>query len=230
MIKIVTFSDTHWRGLARHQEYTRAFKIFFSELKEYKPDLIVNVGDFYHSKTSSLTPELFDRLTWCFTELSNIATTINILGNHDVNLSNNDRLDIITPIINSLNKPNLFLYKKSGSYKHLINNKNICFHVFSLIDKENWFDIKPDETADMNIALFHGAVKGCLTDLNWTFPHGEVDVDFFKKYDFTFLGDIHKQQFLSYRETEETITEEQLLLYEKLYGKEHIKILEEINE
>lgn len=122
---------------------------------------------------------------------------IYVAGN--CNLTNLNRSNIIKTIHSLLNNKNLILLEKSNTHLVDIKGKKIAFHPYSLIDKENWNNIKVDPTADFNIALFHGAVKGCKTDLNWTFPHGEVDIEFFRKYDFAFLGDIHKQQYLDYR-------------------------------
>jgi DNA repair exonuclease SbcCD nuclease subunit len=48
-------------------------------------------------------------------------------------------------------------------------------------------------SAGINIALFHGALWGSHTDSNWMIQ-GEERLGFFKKYDFTMLGDIHKCQ------------------------------------
>ena len=73
---ICQISDVHWRTQARHKEYTEAFESLFKLLKEkVKPDLIINTGDFYHTKTSSISPEIIERLSWCFNELASIAPT-----------------------------------------------------------------------------------------------------------------------------------------------------------
>ena len=71
--------------------------------------------------------------------------------------------------------------------------------VFSCFDEENWVNLKPDPS-DINIALFHGAVRGSLTDIDWQLG-GEVNLGFFKEYDFALLGDIHKRQFLDKNKT-----------------------------
>ena len=65
---------------------------------------------------------------------------------------------------------------------------------FSCFDEESWNELKP--TPDkMNLALFHGAVRGSKTDIEWEME-GEVESSMFVGYDFVFLGDIHKFQFL----------------------------------
>lgn len=83
MIRIAQISDIHFRPLQRHDEYKEAFKLLFKELNEQKPDIIINTGDMYHLKTSQISSELIEIISWTFTELSKIAPVISILGNHD---------------------------------------------------------------------------------------------------------------------------------------------------
>ncbi len=89
--------------------------------------------------------------------MASICPTHIILGNHDGLIMNKDRQDAITPVINALNNKNLFLYKKSGVYPTGIKGYNWC--VFSCFDEESWPDVKP-VPGDINIATFHGGVKG----------------------------------------------------------------------
>ena len=66
--------------------------------------------------------------------------------------------------------------------------------MFSCFDEENWENVEPIE-GEINIATFHGGVNGSTTDIDWNID-GDVDASFFDKFDFTFLGDIHKLQYL----------------------------------
>jgi DNA repair exonuclease SbcCD ATPase subunit len=185
-------SDIHWRGLSRHAEYRAVFNKFFEACKERKPDMIVVGGDIVHSKTQGISPEIIENLNWWFTSLANIAPTHVILGNHDGLIMNKSRQDAITPILSGLANPNIFLYKKSGTYDSGYPGVKFC--VLSCFDEEGWKDVKPDPDS-INIALFHGAVLGAQTDSDWDVGH-EIDVDFFRSYDFAMLGDIHRCQYL----------------------------------
>ena len=196
-MKIIHIADIHFRGLSRHEEYRRAFTNFFEQIKALKPDVIYVGGDIVHSKTQGISPELIDILGWWFTGMAKIAPTHIILGNHDGLILNKDRQDAITPIINALNNPRLFLYKKSGVYP--IGNSKFNWCVFSCFDEENWETVKP-VPGDINIALFHGGVRGSSTDINWSID-GEVTSEFFDDFDFSLLGDIHKYQFLNEKKT-----------------------------
>jgi DNA repair exonuclease SbcCD ATPase subunit len=190
--KCLHISDIHFRGLTRHKEYKIVFEKLFIKAKELKPNIIFIGGDIVHSKTQGISPELIDILTWWFNSLSAIAPTHVILGNHDGLMLNENRQDAISPIINALDNNNIFLYKKSGTYSTGIKGFNWC--VFSCFDEEGWKDVEPVEE-EVNIACFHGGVLGSLTDTDWHIK-GEVSLSFFNNFDFGFLGDIHKLQYL----------------------------------
>ena len=191
-LRCIHLSDVHWRGLTRHDEYKRAFEKFFKKAKSLKPNAIFIGGDIVHSKTQGISPELIDSLVWWFGEMAKIAPTHVILGNHDGLILNKDRQDAITPIVNSMNNKNIFLYKKSGNYDINVDGYKLC--VFSCFDEENWGLVKPTENY-INIAAFHGGVMGSVTDIDWTIE-ADAQLEMFDRFDFTFLGDIHKLQYL----------------------------------
>jgi len=197
-MKIIHLADIHWRGLSRHDEYQESFSHFFEKARGLKPDVIYVGGDIVHNKTQGISPELIDSLSWWFNELSDIAPTHIILGNHDGLMLNKDRQDAISPIISALNNPNLYLYKKSGVYP-IVGHEEFNWCVFSCFDEERWEVVETDPDK-IDIALFHGAVWGSKTDINWSIE-GDVTDDFFKDFDFALLGDIHKRQFLNKSKT-----------------------------
>ncbi len=195
-MRILHIADVHWRGLSRHQEYVLAFKDLFKQAKKLNPDVIYVGGDIVHSKTQGISPELVENLVWWFNEMASIAPTHVILGNHDGLIHNKDRQDAITPIIEAIKNDNIHLYKDSGVYSTGIDGFDWC--VFSCFDEENWHKVKPGK--NVSIALYHGAVTGSLTDIDWEID-GEVPVSFFDAFDFGMLGDIHKRQFLNERKS-----------------------------
>lgn len=194
MVRIAHIADIHYRSLARHAEYRRAFTLMFDELRELKPDAIVLCGDIVHSKTQGISPELIDELTWFFRSCVSVAETHMILGNHDLALSNAQRQDAISPVVSALNEPRLHLYKKSGVYPGPCGTW-LC--VYSIADEAGWSTVTPVNDA-INIALYHGSVRGAMTDVGWELD-SDVDVAFFKGYQFVMLGDIHKNQNIAYR-------------------------------
>jgi len=184
--KLVHFSDLHIRLFKDHELYRKILEQAFSEWKSIAPDRIVFTGDLVHSK-NQMTPELIEFVAWVLTECSKITKTIVIIGNHDFLESNTQRLDALTPIIDSLNNENVVYLKDRGVYED--DNVNWC--VYSLVQHNIPPDImKSDKT---NIGLFHGPVIGLSTDIGHKFEDG-FDVAKFKGCDLVLCGDIHKRQ------------------------------------
>ena len=189
-VKFAHISDTHIKNLKYHYEYRVIFEQLYQSLREEKVDYIVHCGDVAHTKTQ-ISPEYVEMCSQFFESLADIAPTYAILGNHDGNLKNSSRQDALTPIFNALNHPDLHLLKDSGETN--IDDK-FCLNVLSVFDRDNW--IKPTDTDKINIALYHGSISNCKTDINWTMTNGEDDLSIFKDFDFSMLGDIHRRQFL----------------------------------
>jgi DNA repair exonuclease SbcCD nuclease subunit len=208
MIRIAHISDIHIRGLSRHDEYRKVFDRFCTECEENKVDHVFIGGDTWHTKTTGISPEYIDLLSWFFKKLASICNIHIILGNHDMNLCNLSRQDAITPIVNALNDSNIHLYKHSGTYEF---HPGYVWCIYSLYDEHLWKDVTPVE-GKVNIACYHGSVRGSVTEANWELEDG-MPVSFFEKFDFAFLGDIHKKQFLDFRKVEMVIDEKDLHLY-----------------
>lgn len=201
-MKIAHISDIHWRGLSRHEEYTRAFEALFRKLRDIRPDAIFLGGDYFHTKTSGISPEVIHKLAWMFRSFGDIAETNVILGNHDGNLANDSREDAISPIIKALNHPRVHLYKESGTFTFKTHDKHLpVLSVFSCFDKPGWKNVKAPTGMDIQIAAFHGSVGGSEMDNGWVMPDSkaEVQLSMFDGYSFVFLGDIHARQFLAER-------------------------------
>ncbi len=184
--RLIHFSDLHIRLFKDHELYKSILAKAFDEWRALNPDRIVFTGDLVHSK-NQMTPELIDMVAWTLTECSKIAKTVLIIGNHDFLENNQSRLDALTPIIDSLNNPEIVYYKNRGVYE----DENIDWVVYSLMDH----NIPPDiEKSDrVKIGLFHGPVVGLSTDIGYKFEDG-FDASKFKGCDLVLCGDIHKRQ------------------------------------
>lgn len=196
MVRIAHTADVHIRSLSRHDEYRDVFTAFITDCKKKNVDHIFIGGDIFHTKTTGISPEYIDFLTWWLESMAEVAHVHMTLGNHDGNLVNLSRQDAVSPIVTALNNPKIHLYKKSGVYE-FHPGYNWC--VYSLFDEDGWKDVKP-ETGKINIACYHGAVFGSVTESGWELDDAQVKVEFFKDYPFAFLGDIHQMQHLGYRE------------------------------
>lgn len=138
-MRIAHIGDVHIRGLSRHDEYKVVFQEFAHDIKRRGVNHVFIAGDIFHTKTSGISPEYIDFMSWLLKTLSETTTVHLILGNHDGNLTNQSRQDAVTPIVNALGLPNVFLYKNSGVYQF---EKGFNWCVFSLFD-ENWDVVKP---------------------------------------------------------------------------------------
>lgn len=192
-MKIAHVSDIHIRNLKFHQDYRRVFDNFYQKLDELKVDLVVNTGDTAHQKTN-ISPEFVQLCSEFFTQVARRAPLLNVLGNHDLNLMNADRQDAITPIVRALGDPRVVLLKSSGP--RIDGFAKFCFWNFGIADVEHW--PRPPYPHDkINIGLFHGSIRNCVTDSNFRMTHVEHDYDIFEGLDFVFMGDIHKRQWFN---------------------------------
>jgi DNA repair exonuclease SbcCD ATPase subunit len=196
-MRIAQISDIHIRNLKFHQDYKKVFADFYRKLDELKPELVVNTGDTAHTKTN-ISPEFVDVTAEFFTEIAKRSRLINILGNHDLNLMNEDRQDAITPIVEALNSNKITLLKKSGPHRYNSGAVGVwetpfVFWNFGIADVENW-PRAPYPTDSVNIGLFHGSIKNCVTDSLFRMTDVEYDTSIFQGLDFVMMGDIHKRQ------------------------------------
>ena len=155
MTRIAHTSDIHIRSLSRHDEYREAFSSFVEDCKREKVDHIFVGGDIFHTKTTGISPEYIDLLSWWLTRMSQIAPVHLILGNHDGNLVNLSRQDAVSPIVDALRDPRITLYKNSGIYP-IEPGVNLC--VISIFDEAGWDKVRPEPGA-INIACYHGSVS-----------------------------------------------------------------------
>ena len=189
--KVYHLADLHIRNLQRHKEYKLVFKKFLKKVKEDKIEdsLIYIAGDIAHAKTE-MSPELVHEISWFLTECAKLRETVLITGNHDCNLNNSHRLDVLTPIIENLGNDRIHYLRDTGIY----NIHNLTFCVYSILDdKENW--PKGDTVDGENtICLFHGPVNKAQTDIGYTVSSNSFQVNMFDGFDMAMLGDIHKRQ------------------------------------
>jgi DNA repair exonuclease SbcCD nuclease subunit len=134
-----------------------------------------------------MTPELIEMVSWILKECSYCAPTIIIPGNHDFLVNNTERLDALSPIINSLNNKKIFYYKDRGVHE----DENVSWCVYSQYQA----NIPPDlnVATGIKVGLFHGPISGLKTDLGFEFGEEAYDVEKFDGLDVVLCGDIHKR-------------------------------------
>ena len=189
--KIYHIADVHIRNVKRHNEYRQVFEKMFDEIRKRgtEDSIIYLAGDIAHAKLE-MSPELLKEISWLFTECSKLCDTILITGNHDCNMNNLDRLDVLTPIVEALNLPNFHYLRDTQVY----SIGGVDFGVFSIFDdKKNW--PKADTLfGNKKIALFHGPVDNSQTDIGYVVSSRHFTTEMFDGYDLALLGDIHKRQ------------------------------------
>lgn len=196
--KIYHVADIHIRNVRRHKEYQEVFELLYKYIEETKTEnsVIYLAGDIVHSK-NEMTPELVAMVSGLFKRCSELLPTVIITGNHDTNLNNENRLDALSPIVDSLALDNIHYWKDSGVY----NLNGVAFSVFSVYGpEENWVPAS-EMSGNYKIALHHGAVNSAVTDLNHEIKNDNVGPNIFRGFDLALLGDIHKRQFLNDSQT-----------------------------
>ena len=195
--KILHVADIHIRNYKRHKEYREVFKQLYAEVDKLPTNAIVYIGgDIVHNKTD-ISPELIELTSEFLKNLADRRHTIMITGNHDANLNNSSRMDTLTPIVETMNHPQLHYLKKSGIY----NLANVHFTVFGIFDDPKTYIKANSFEAETKVALFHGALNGSTTDVGFKVSSDNLPVSMFDGYDMSMLGDIHKRQFYNSEET-----------------------------
>ena len=95
---IAHLADIHIRKLHRFIEYRDVFNRLYIKLKEVNPDLIYIGGDIVHGKLDN-SPEEVRLVADFFLNLADISDLLIIPGNHDCNLNNTSREDVLSPIV-----------------------------------------------------------------------------------------------------------------------------------
>lgn len=194
--KIFHLSDIHIRNFIRHKEYSEVFERTVEEIRKRKTPNSINyvAGDIVHSK-SDMSPELVYMVFKFFSMLAEECPTLVIVGNHDTNLNNPNRLDTLKPIIELMSNDRLYFLEKNGYYTFAQLGLNLM-EVSTLP-----LNFLPGSGLDteIKIALHHGAVNFAVTDLQTQIKNKEVTIETFDGHDLALLGDIHKRQFLQTR-------------------------------
>jgi len=188
---IYHIADVHIRNVKRHKEYRQVFEKMFEEIRKRGTDdaIIYLAGDIAHAKLE-MSPELVNEISWLFKECAKTCPTILITGNHDCNMNNMDRMDVLTPLVDALELENFYYLRDTQVY----SIGGVDFSVFSILDnKDNW--IAADKMfGNKKIALFHGPVDNSQTDIGYVVSSRHFTTDIFDGFDLALLGDIHKRQ------------------------------------
>ena len=192
--KIHHVSDIQIRLIKRHKEYREVFHRLYEQLHKEREDAIIVVsGDVVHTKTE-LSPELVDLTQDFLGELAEICPTILMLGNHDCNMNNLERMDSLYPIVKGVKHPKLYYYRNSEGL--WVGRNKLFVSVMGMFESPKEYVKEPPDPCYRKVAIYHGTVNNSITDLGHRFTTGDIGVDFFDGFDMALLGDIHKTQCL----------------------------------
>lgn len=197
---VIHIADIHIRLTKRHDEYQNTFNKFYAVLDKLKNPsgaVLVIAGDVFHNK-SDLSPECVKIASDFLKNCADRIPTILTAGNHDATLANKNRLDCLTPIVETLRHSNLYYLKTTDVYQY----ENILFNNYSVFDESDKY-IKYDDipakyrlATDHHIALFHGPVNNAITDIGYAVSNRAITNELFDGHHIAMLGDIHKHQVL----------------------------------
>lgn len=193
--KIAHISDVHIRkNPSRNDEYYQVFNNLFESLRNQKPDRICLTGDIVDNYINMQGEQLV-LLSYFFNELSKIATVITIRGNHDYESKNKGRVDTIDATLTAINNPNIKYFNETNFYE----DENVVWCVWKHGDKKisPWsLKSKKYDKSNTTIDLFHNTVNGSTNNHGYKFESSNNISVKDLKGDYSFLGHIHKQQYL----------------------------------
>lgn len=195
---IFHIADIHIRLTKRHTEYREVFEKLYEEIKKTPETTVICVlGDVCHSK-ADLSPECVQMVSDFLYNLGELRETILIPGNHDCTLSNKNRMDALTPIVDALSHSKIHYLKETKLY----GLGNILFNHMCVFDDPEKY-IKGIDIPDIYrnqykhiIGLFHGPVDSSVTDTGFSITNPSIQTPLFDWNDIVLLGDIHRRQNL----------------------------------
>lgn len=197
-MKIVHIADLHIQR-DRISEYKAVFDALIVDLTKIKPDLVVIAGDIFTQK-DHVKPEEYDLFNWLVNTIAGTESKclgihlIVIAGNHDCNMNNGNRMDLITPLYNHKKTDKFHFYSKSGIYT-ITDFPDINFIIYGTLDSE--LPELKDGDAKFNVCIAHVTIDGSTVYSGAVLRNTKAPLDHFKKYDIVLLGDIHKMQYLT---------------------------------
>jgi len=205
--KIVHLADIHLRKTpTRNEEYQKVFDNLIISIKEKKPDRIVIVGDLVHDYLDLQGEQIIMAHT-LLNELSKIAPVRITRGNHDCRKKNLKRVDSVEAIVKTLNNPNVIYYNKTDVYY----DDNVVWFVWHHGEQKNnpwktkeskiYEKLRSTDSEYTAIDLFHDPVNGCSSATGFEMKSKSYYKLSDFKGDYSFLGDIHRMQFLNKEET-----------------------------
>src|SRR3989304_2080248 len=191
---IIHFSDIHIGSGERSKEYRIIFDKIGSSIKEcpFRDKLIICIsGDIFHNKIK-YSGEDVDDFNYLIASIGKEIPLIIIPGNHDMNLNNKEKIDLITPLIKELqqNYKNINYWLETGVYMC----QGIKFIHISV--KDGTTDIlKMVKDNPKSIMLYHGMINNARMN-NMIIKDTRITSEIMDNVSMMLLGDNHEHQFI----------------------------------
>ena len=201
---IIAIADVHIRkDESRDDEYKIVFERFYKEVEELvkkEPNTIIYIGGDLIENRNIFSKSSLEMVIDFLTVMSEYCDVIMILGNHDVNMNNENTGSIIVPIVKVLNsqkkKHKIYLLNEGKVFTY----NNLSFALTTMFAKETTQFCVDDKNIKINI--YHGTINGCTNVDGYEFKNSlSFSVKDFDKSDYYIFGDVHKQQFLNKSKT-----------------------------
>ena len=203
--KIIAASDLHIKNFNGLEEIKIQFQKFIdccrktAEENGAENTRIILCGDLLHSKLSSSNEALIIS-AWFLKELDAICKTIVVCGNHDLNMSNLQRVDSITPVFEMCEfQQTIYIDKELGYKSGSLVDDNIVWCLYSTFDNfsgpDNLEVLKETHKGKKFIGLFHGDINGAKNAYGLSLTG--MELGHFAGMDFVIAGHIHKYQELN---------------------------------
>jgi DNA repair exonuclease SbcCD nuclease subunit len=200
--KIIACSDIHippYRKIGElHGTLERFIKQCADIVEENGRDnvRIIIAGDVFDAKLS-ITNESLLEVNWFFSELDKICVTYVIAGNHDLLMSNMDRVDSLTPLFAIGQYKNVRYVDQELDYRSgIITDDNIRLCSFSTFDGFQTPQIKAEREKSPDavyVGVIHGDINGAISVTSYVTENG-IEPAVFEDCDFVIAGHIHKRQ------------------------------------
>ena len=178
----------------RHEQYYGVFQNLYNYLKAQQnlsQSRIVIAGDLLHSK-NNLSPQVVNLVVSFLNNLASLCKVYVLLGNHDINANNTNRVDAISPIISAINNDNIYL----STTTQTVIDQNIQITLIHLLQQIKQQILLPKNNDRIKIACIHQTVNGVSDYANFVYNSSRFTVQSFNNFDAVLAGHIHKPQQL----------------------------------
>ena len=211
--KIIAASDLHIKNFKGLDEIREQFQKFIDHCREIANEntpqktRIVLCGDIVHSKIEN-SNESISIMAWFLKELDDICKTIVVCGNHDLNMSNLQRMDSITPVFEIYDfKQTIYIDRELNYSSGSLVDDNIVWCLYSTFDgftgPSDMEVLKSTNKTKKFVGLFHGDLNGAKNASGVALTG--LEISHFKGVDFVIAGHIHKQQSIKKKGSPEIV-------------------------